>query len=670
MNLDNVYICDIETKGFLKNLKGEPSDLHVMGVSYLKEGKWDIYTTKKESDVRRLFENPNNTIVGHNFFLYDIPAIEKIFKGIKVKATIIDSLFVSWYIEPNRIKQGKKHGLESYGEDFGVKKPEIETWTDLTYEEYENRVIEDCKINTNLWIKQLRLLRELYDSDDEKVKSLLFFLSVKGKQYKMHQDYPLRLNRDKAIKYKNILEDLENKKVEVLSKVMPKVPIKVKRTKPKNCFKKDGTLSKAGERWFKLIEGCNLPDDYEGEIEEIIDYKLANPKSNKQVKEWLFSIGWVADLYIESTLKSGEINKVPQIRDKNKNLCKSVLKLAEKEPAIKELEDMGVISHRLGIIKGFLRDSDEEGNIVAGIAGLTNTLRIRHKYLVNMPKPSAPYGEYIRSLIIAPEGCSMIGSDLSGLENTTRNNFIYPYDPEYVEQMNDPYYDSHLDIGIVANIISKEEALFYKWMKEKKKNPEIKPEDIEKPTVDYNSIVNAYKTEEEKQEFFDKIDKRRSQAKTLNYSSLYGIGKIKLAKDLKIKVSEAENMLKAYWVRNWSVRQFAEDQKVKTIKGQMWIKNPLNGYYYSLRGDKDRFSTLNQGVGDYIFTLWIYYLMEMGVVIRGGWHDECLIVSKLGKEQPIVDKLYKSIEKVNKVLNLKLPVGIDYNVGKTYEEVH
>lgn len=128
MNLDNPLIGDIETKGLLEDLKGLESDLHVLGISYKdKSGKWHVKTTNKKEDVKKVFENPNNTIVGHNFYMYDVPALEKIFKGINIQATIIDSLLLAWYIEPNRIKIGKKYGLGDYGEEFGVKKPEIES---------------------------------------------------------------------------------------------------------------------------------------------------------------------------------------------------------------------------------------------------------------------------------------------------------------------------------------------------------------------------------------------------------------------------------------------------------------------------------------------------------------------------------------------------------------
>lgn len=137
MNLDSVLIGDIETRGFLEDMEGVKEDLHVFGVAYLDSNKkWQIKTTNREEDVKKVFENPNNTIVGHNFFMFDCPALEKIFKGINIQATIIDSLILAWYIEPNRIKNGHKYGLADYGEEFGVPKPEIgsEEWVGLSDE--------------------------------------------------------------------------------------------------------------------------------------------------------------------------------------------------------------------------------------------------------------------------------------------------------------------------------------------------------------------------------------------------------------------------------------------------------------------------------------------------------------------------------------------------------
>lgn len=671
MNLDQVLIGDIETTGFIEDMQGLESDLHVLGISYLDNNKkWNVKTTKNKEDVKKVFENPDNTIVGHNFFMFDVPALEKIFKDINIQATILDSLLVAWYIEPNRIKEGKKYGLSNYGEEFGVKKPEITSWTDLSYEEYVNRVTEDCKINTNVWVKHLAMLRELYENDDERVKSLLKFLMTKGKVYKMHQDNPLTLNVDQCEKNLLLFDEMIKERVDKLKTVMPKIAVYVIRTKPKNLYKANGDLSLAGERWVRLIEGCNLEADYEGDIKEILKYEEANPQSPVQVKDWLFSLGWVPEIFNETKSTKGELKKVPQTKDKEKNLCKSIIKLSEVIPEIQELTDLSLLQHRRGYFTGFLRDRIRGNKIVADIGGFTNTLRIRHRTLVNLIKPSAPYGEYVRSLLTPSEGEVMIGADVSALESVTRNNFVYDIDRKFVDDQSHPFYDPHLEICEIAGLMSSSEVYFYKWWKEKRKNPDISFEEIGEVPIDFAFITSSYSTDEEKTEFHDKLDKKRHSGKQTNYSSMYGIGKDKLAKELKITTKESAKLIDAYWIKNKCVRTFSESCKTRIVGGQLWVKNPLNNYYYSLRSEKDIFSTINQGTGDYIFSLWQHNLMNMGVKLYAGFHDEIVTCCKSEDCENIIDKLKKAMELVNKQLKLKVPVGIDYKIGKTYADVH
>lgn len=671
MDLDNVLIGDIETTGFIEDMQGVESDLHVLGIAYLDSNKkWNVKTTKNKEDVKKVFENPNNTIVGHNFFMFDVPALEKIFKDINIQATILDSLLVAWYIEPNRIKEGKKYGLGNYNEEFGIKKPDIESWTDLSFEEYANRVTEDCKINTNLWVKHLSMLRELYENDDDRIKSLLKFLMTKGKVYKMHQDNPLTLNVEQCEKNLLLFDEMIKERVDKLKTVMPKISVDIIRTKPKSIHKANGELSVAGERWMKLIKGCNLKDDYDGEIKEVLKYEDANPQSPVQVKDWLFSLGWIPEIFNETKNTKGELKKIPQTKDKEKNLCKSIIKLSEAIPEIRELTDLSLLQHRRGYFTGFMRDKIRGNKIVADIGGFTNTLRIRHRILVNLIKPSAPYGEYVRSLLTPPEGEVMIGADVSALESITRNNFVYDIDRKFVEDQSHPFYDPHLEICEIAGLMSEAEVYFYKWWKEKRKNPNITLEELGKVPEDFQFILDSYKTDEEKIEFHDKLDKKRHSGKQTNYSSMYGIGKDKLAKELKITTKESAKLIDAYWIKNKCVRTFSESCETKTVGGQLWVKNPLNTYYYSLRSEKDIFSTINQGTGDYIFTLWQHNLMNMGVKLYAGFHDEIVTCCKPEDCEVVIVKLKRAMELVNKQLKLKVPVGIDYKIGSTYAEVH
>ena len=140
---------------------------------------------------------------------------------------------------------------------------------------------------------------------------------------------------------------------------------------------------------------------------------------------------------------------------------------------------------------------------------------------------------------------------------------------------------------------------------------------------------------------------------------MYGIGKDKLAKDLGITAKESAKLIEAYWIKNRCVKIFSDSCETSTVNGQLWGKNPLNGYKYSLRSTKDIFSTINQGTGDYIFTLWQHNLIKLGVTLYGGFHDEIITCCKSEDCEIIIEKLKKAMDLVNIQIGLKVPIGID-----------
>jgi DNA polymerase III alpha subunit (gram-positive type) len=106
--------------------------------------------------MRKFFEEAD-VLVGHNIVMFDVVAVERVL-GIKIKAKLVDTLALSWYLNYDRMK----HGLESYGEDYGVPKPVIKDWHSLTPEYYAHRCDTDVKINWRLW-KSLEIkLGKLY----------------------------------------------------------------------------------------------------------------------------------------------------------------------------------------------------------------------------------------------------------------------------------------------------------------------------------------------------------------------------------------------------------------------------------------------------------------------------------------------------------------------------
>ena len=383
---------DIEANGFLK----EVTKIHCLSINW----NGTIKSTNDYDSMRKLLAMEDVTLVGHNAVCYDIPTLEKVL-GVKVKCKVIDTLPISWYLHSNL----PSHGLEFWGGEFGYPKVEVaeDEWLNMSYERAVERCERDVEIQTKLWDRLYNELMVLY-GDDSFMTSLCPYLSFKMSIVRMQEENPFRLDMD--ILYRNLeyLEGIRDEKIEALKKVMPTVGVRSKRNPPKNPYKKDGTLSAQGLKWKKLTEERGLPFEHKESIEVIKDYVEPNPQSPQQIKDWLFSLGWKPKFFNE-----GENGKVPTYLAPDKSICESVLKLGE---SVRHLDDLGVIKHRIGLLKGFLRDRDGE-YIHQSIAGFTSTLRLRHKNIVNLPKPSVPYGKLVRGVLSCDEGYEICGSDLS-----------------------------------------------------------------------------------------------------------------------------------------------------------------------------------------------------------------------------------------------------------------
>lgn len=175
----------------------------------------------------------------------------------------------------------------------------------------------------------------------------------------------------------------------------------------------------------------------------------------------------------------------------------------------------------------------------------------------------------------------------------------------------------------------------------------------------------------QQESLIERVTGIRKKAKVVVYSAVYGVGKVKLAREIGVSVKDAERLLEAYWKRNWAVKKVAKDSHVKTLSdGSMWLYNPVSGYYYPLRYEKDKWSTLNQGTGVYVFDLWVMFMRKAGVKISAQIHDEILLACPNKDLDNTKEVLYNSMKKVNEALGLNVTIGIDAKVGQSYAEVH
>lgn len=660
-------VFDVECNGL------NPTRIYCLSVYYQnKDKEWIKKSTTDYEEMRKYFLKPQ-VLVGHYIKLYDIPVVERIL-GIKIPETsmVIDTCGLSWALYPER----PSHGLEDWGVQFGSFKVKIENseWDGIgednekilldwehgdntgtitkedieeilkAKKEHSDLMIERCEgdieINLKLWQKQNAYLFKIYNEDKTLIARYTKYLMFKMDCLRDQEQLKVDVDVNKVNENIAYFQPQKDEKEAELTKVMPKIAIKSKKTKPKKMYTKDGELSSLGEKWLNLLEEGGYPQDWEEPVVVISGWGEPNPSSSGQVKDWLLSIGWKPLVYKESTLKDGSTSKTPQVRNADRQLCVSVLNLVKTHPEVEILDGLTVINHRLGVLKSFLENKDDNDKVVAGASGFTNTLRLKHvKPIANLPKVTGKGdirdGRWIRECMVAPEGFEFCGADMSSLEDRSKQHYIYDYDPQYVQDMMTPDFDPHLDLAVSAGALTEEQATAHK-----------------NKTENYGAERHIYKT--------------------ANYSAIYGVGAAKLAVTVDCTVSKAKSVLEAYWARNWSVKQLAKDQFVQTVEGQMWQRNPINGFYYSLRNDKDRFSTLNQGGATYIFDTWVYNMRAKGIIPCMQYHDEKLSLSekKEGERERVKTILKEAVYKVNRQLKLKRDMDVDVQFGDNYADVH
>lgn len=734
-NWEKATVFDIEADALLD----EATKMHILSCEMSSGKEVDIRGDKFNVFKKFINYHLENEIpvIAHNGVLYDVPLMEKILDIDLSKLMVIDTLVISWYLNIER----KKHGLDSFLEDYGIEKPKIadDEWnktfdTEEEREEFFNKMKHRCrsdvKINKALWEDLKSRLVSMYTtvkhhidvgdvdgrrtyvgevthidslkglSVTEHIDRLLTFLMFKADTMRIREKTRILIDQDLLESTDKELSDLLRKSQWELEGVMPPVPEYVTKNFPKKPLLQDNkTLSASGKSWNKAIEGLEKVDEYGTPLTIPVDgnpnrvkilkkYNPPNINSSDQIKRWLFSKGWKPEtfkyvkdndaqqLWVDSGFKKELKPKpraIPQLsRDskegEGKELCPSVLKLSDRVPEIKAYSGYTLLKHRYDCIQGFKREMSDDGYVTAKVKGLTNTLRERHSTpVVNLPSASKPYGSNVRGLLSCKEGQVLLGSDLSSLEDNVKNHFCLAYDPDYVKSVNVEGYDPHLAMAVIAGFITEPEQAFYKWYS---KGQESDVGGLDKlkelPKVSQSTLL-------------EKISQARSKGKTTNYASIYGAGPETISRESGMSLEEAKTLHKAYWELHSYVKKIADDQfTFYCEQGLRWLINPINGFCYNIRTEKDIFSTLIQGTGSYFFDMWVDNIItEMynrwgKAFISLLYHDEIAFpLQDKESTKSTMSKLVKdAIAKVNDnfLIRVKLGCGVDF--GNNYSEIH
>ena len=579
---------------------------------------------------------PGRKVVGHNIIRYDFPALKILYPHLSdqidlLEKNCIDTLPLAWHLWFERAENNQSFGLADIGEYFGVPKPPIEDWVNLSYEQYADRCKEDVRITSLLAGKLFKRLFELYPQEQDRER-YISYLNYKMICIREQENEKWNFDKDRAIEALQKVSTEHYYKVKALENIMPEIPVYGTTGFPSKIFKanRNGLQSHATRYIEKFLTNTTLLNPETKTLKYVKSYAEPNAGSHSQVKNFLFSLGWVPDVY--KTNEKGEL--IPQISNEDRELSDSVKALYEKKPALKNLEGIYMLSHRMGVLQGFL-DNEKDGKIEPSIRGLTNTLRFKHRNIVNLPGVDKPYGKEIRSCLVRKSPNHLVfGCDMTSLEDTTKQHFMYFFDPEYVNTMRKPDFDPHLDLAVVAGFLTQEQA-------------------------------DAHKNKTENH------NEQRQRAKKANYSCVYGAGVEKLASSLKIDLDMARALHRGYWERNKAVKTISETaKKIHLRDGSFWVYNPISKFWIPLRSEKDTFSSLNQSAGVYIFDRFIYHIRKLGLKLCFQYHDEIAAhVAKWDKEK-VEEMARTAIKKVNEEIKLNVEIRIDFKFGDNYADVH
>lgn len=702
-------VADFEADGLLD----EATKLHVLSYQLDNKGVNSFHGTEEAERIKAFFRyhlEKKIPIVMHSGISYDIPLAEKLLGIDLSEIMLIDSLALSWYLNPNR----PKHGLDSFHEDYGIEKPKIDDWENLSYEEYRHRCQEDVKINKALWEDLKARLIDMYtlaqaeinagkvggkrmsedeeiyldqfvgSSVDEAIDRLLTFLMFKMDcarlQEKTRWDVDVELLESSI---QELTEEGKRAKAE-LESVMPVVPKYVDRKKPAKPFKKNGDLSASGEAWEevkKLIESKATdehgnpmvkPSNKEGVVKLLTSYEEPNGNSPEQIKAFLYSKGWIPQSF-KYEKDEEAFNKwiASKPREGASHQAWKAWKAARpEERAIPQITIAGDEGKELCPSLEELAEEVPEIRVYAKYCVLKHRLGVLNGFKRDMRN-------------------GKLQARIAGLTNTLRMQHaeivnLAGVDKLYGKIIRGVLIAGEGKISLGSDLSSLEDRVKHHFMLPH--DPEYvatMQEDDFDPHI-LMALIAKMITQEEYDEF-KKGNKTanakaaRKKGKTTNYASVYNAGAAKIAQAAGVPVKEGEILHEAYWKLNWSVKAIAEEQVViKDSKGNKWLVNPVNGFCYSLRKESDRFSTLAQGTGAFFFDMWLdNCLTEMNKrygakTLTGQFHDEHIFVVR-NKEKFIEEFkeiIQLSIDKVNEDFKLRRKLGCETQVGYRYSDIH
>lgn len=658
-------LYDAEANGLLEYGQPLATKAHCLVVKCLEDNKIHSFVGYDEINKGLDYMSKATTLIAHNQIDYDLELFRRLHNWKpNPKTILIDTLIMSRVLNPDRAHvEGVRgpHSVEAWGKRLGRWKPEINDWSTFT-PEMLHRCVEDVEIQHLIY---LALLDEAGVTDRSanifqakaykgSIISWAKAFEVEHKSFQLMRDQQttgVGFAYDRAVEYCKQLDHIIHTVENEITRNIPSKP-KQKGVSILEPFLKTGGYKKAVVDWYPHL---NDPLTYKNMLDCTYDVKVSGPfsrvewfsinlNSDKQIKEWLYSLGWEPD---EWNYKDGEYNPDgTKVKTSPKVTDSSVEKI---DPNLAEQISLrSKASHKRNQIQGWIDKTRPDGRIEAGANAYgANTGRMQHRSVANVTKASSDkktgeliwypdkqpffFGTEQRSLFEAQNypDYVLIGRDAAGLE--LRCLAHYMNDPEFTE--------------VILN------------------------GDIH----EFNRVLAGLDT--------------RDQAKTFIYAWLYGAGAVKIGSIVlpdgtTAQQKAAGEQLKMQFVANLpALGKLLKDVKKASQRG--WLKG-LDGRKLMMRSFQGNIqthkalNTLLQGAGVTVMTYARVWLAEE--IIKNkltpftrkvlDYHDEETYETLFSHSLPVAKLMVDSVVQSGKILKLNIPLDAEAKVGRSWAQIH
>lgn len=345
------------------------------------------------------------THIGHNLIGFDIPALEQHYQWkVSENAKVVDTMLLSQlndFYRPSLKKasmgSGKgNHAMATYGIAMGQLKEEDPDWN-VYSPDMESRCVGDVHLNLRMYnylMRESKVLLGEAPGYREAIRLEHEFAELCAEQSKNGWMF------DKA--YSEKLIRLIDKRMEEIAQVVePNLkPRKVWIDQhPREVkYLKDGRMDRVSREWF-----ADKPVEQTYRRFQMVDTDLGN---NEAVRELLLENGWKPTEYNwKKDKETGKkIRMAPKLTEDSYDSITGELG--------RLVSEWRTLRSRRGLLVGLNNLQREDGRVSCDAFTIgTNTFRVRHRGIVNIPGNDALVGAKVRKCFIAPPGRVLVSAD-------------------------------------------------------------------------------------------------------------------------------------------------------------------------------------------------------------------------------------------------------------------